>query len=768
MFERRLKIILGVLFISAFVLVARAMHVQVVQRDRWTKLASDSMVVPRLIETTRGRILDRKGRVLAQDDGCIDACVDYRVIKWEPDEDWIRKLAIRRILDIRSDSYKTASSAQKKQMREAEAMRIRDQIKTMWAELAKQAGKSEDEIQRIRSDIEQRVTYRKRVLWYQRFSKAMHAQEPKEKPTWYRSFLLGGSADVPEIDVFEQTIAEEAASHVILRAIKPELYNHLAKNLDRFPGLELRGSNHRVYPANEIGCHVIGNLGRVNKLDLASATDDPNVEEEDRRDYQYNDLIGRTGLEALLEPTLRGTRGKELINPITKQVVKSWPVIPGEDVTCTIDIDLQADVQRLFVEAVVKDPRDLDPKPDVTTNMHGAAVVLDIKSNEVLAMVSNPGFNLSELEMRYNEYATNTIDSPLINRATQSQFEPGSTVKPIVGIGAIHNGVVELLRGIECTGAPVLRGTRWNFNRCWTMSKTTGENAMHHRIPVPHRGTHGNPDGSLIFSEALCRSCNVYFVNCADQLGVEELSGWMNKFGLGRPTGIGIAESRGRVPRDYEGDRELMTLWSSGIGQGYVSASPLQMSNVAATIARKGIWMKPKLVDEGVRSKPYFPARAGTWWFNIPARVDLEIPQNVMNAARQGMIDVTNDESGTGRQLKRSDTHGITVAGKTGTAQATPFVIKRKKPDGTTESIPQQPSTFDVPNPDPRLQWYRGYDPEGNNLKHAWFIGFAPAENPKIAFAVMVEYGGSGGTVAGPIAKGLLDALVEHGYLARK
>jgi cell division protein FtsI/penicillin-binding protein 2 len=80
--------------------------------------------------------------------------------------------------------------------------------------------------------------------------------------------------------------------------------------------------------------------------------------------------------------------------------------------------------------------------------------------------------------------------------------------------------------------------------------------------------------------------------------------------------------------------------------------------------------------------------------------------------------------------------------------------------------MPQQPSTFDAPNPDPRMQWYRGYDPEGNNLKHAWFIGFAPADKPTIAFAVMVEYGGSGGTVAGPIAKGVLDALVEHGYLA--
>jgi cell division protein FtsI/penicillin-binding protein 2 len=514
MFERRLKIVLGVLFVSAFVLVARAMHVQVVQRDRWTKLASDSMVIPRLIETTRGKILDRKGRVLAMDDGCIDACVDYRAIKWEPDEEWIKKLALKRILDTRSEQYKAASASQKKQMRETEAAQVKERIKLMWTDLAKLSGKSEAEIQQVRSDIEQRVSMRKRSIWFQRYKRTMNEQDGKEKPAWYRSFLLGEGSDVPEIDVFEQTIAEEAASHVILGAIDTALYNELAKNLDRFPGLELRGSNHRVYQANEIGCHVIGNLGRVMKSDLETARDETGIEEPDRRQYQYNDLIGRTGLESLLEPTLRGTRGKELINPITRQVVKSWPAIPGQDVKCSIDIDLQADIQRLFTHTLVRDTRMEGRKPDVITSMHGAAVVLDVKTNEVLAMVSNPTFNLSELDAKYNEYATNIIDKPLLNRATQAQLEPGSTVKPIVGTGAITNGVLGIHEGIECTGYLMLNGKRQSFGRCWTVAvgAAFGLNPAHHSFdPAPHHGIYGNAYGSLVFSvvRATCSSKTV-------------------------------------------------------------------------------------------------------------------------------------------------------------------------------------------------------------------------------------------------------------------
>jgi len=772
MFERRLKIVLIVMFVAAFLLFARSMHLQVVQRGRWTKLAADAMVMPRLLETTRGKIVDRKNRTLAQDDGCIDACIDYRVLKQEPDEEWLRKFAIRRLQDREPDAYKAAKGADREAMRKKEIEVVKEQIKRMWGDLARTTGKSEDEINRIRGDIESRVTLRKRLIWWRRYAKAMNQFDAKEKPPWYKAFVLGENTSAPQIDVFEQTIAEELSRHVVVRAIDPAAYNTLAKNLDRYPGMELRGSNHRIYPYGDVASHVIGNLGKVTREDLANAEDDVTIDEPDRREYQLNDLIGRGGLEALLEPTLRGTRGKELYNPANDQVVKSWPTIPGQDVKCTIDIELQQSIQELFHHAQIPGPKNADPP--VLVDMHGAAVVLDLASNEVLALVSNPTYDLNALDENYPKLIKDIFNAPLLQRATQAQLEPGSTVKPIVGLSAITAGALGLHEGIECTGSPVLHGLRWNYNRCWTVSKVPlgDEAAIHHRIPweSPHRGQFGNPDGFLIFSDALCRSCNVFFVNCADRLGIDGLSEWMNRFGLGRPTGIGITESRGRLPRDYDGPRKEMTTWSAGIGQGYVSASPLQMANIAATIARGGVWMRPKLVDDGVRVHPWKPHNAGPSWSNIPNRIDLQLNPDAVREAQHGMMMVTNDPAGTGRQLSREQVHNLFVAGKTGTAQAAPFRTPAsdaegrplKDADGQTIWVVHKPSLYGSENP--LLPWYRGFD-DGENLKHAWFIGFVPADHPKLAFAVMVEYGGSGGAVAGPIARGVLEALVNHGYL---
>src|SRR5207249_4120909 len=199
--------------------------------------------------------------------------------------------------------------------------------------------------------------------------------------------------------------------------------------------------------------------------------------------------------------------------------------------------------------------------------------------------VSNPGYDLNRCDEIDSELVRNELQSAMLNRATQAQLEPGSTIKPVVGLGAISQGVLGINDGIECTGYLIIGKQRYSRGRCWTASKYGKSNpavVAHHQIPSqdPHKGHDGNADGSLTFSDALQRSCNVFFETTADRLQIQGLSYWMKRFGLGRPTGIGIAESCGRLPDEYLGSRRDFTTWTAGIGQGCVGVTPLQMANI--------------------------------------------------------------------------------------------------------------------------------------------------------------------------------------------
>jgi penicillin-binding protein 2 len=205
-------------------------------------------------------------------------------------------------------------------------------------------------------------------------------------------------------------------------------------------------------------------------------------------------------------------------------------------------------------------------------------------------------------------------------------------------------------------------------------------------------------------------------------------------------------------------------MWTAGIGQGPVAATPLQMCNVFATFARRGVWVRPNLVYSGQKLDPYRPAKLSpddTAWSEIPSRVDLHIAPAAINAAFDGMYRVINTKAGTGNICERTD---IRMMGKTGTVQAPRLgrVVEDANGQKTMEWF--RPSTHDNPNPD--MPWYRASDDEGKKLNHAWFDVIVPADNPKYVVSAVVEYGGGGGgTVAGPIAKEIIEALIEHGYL---
>ena len=361
--------------------------------------------------------------------------------------------------------------------------------------------------------------------------------------------------------------------------------------------------------------------------------------------------------------------------------------------TTTIDIELEKQIQELFHHVELKSSPG-EPPFATTADMNGAAVIIDIATGQVRAMVSNPTYDLNRFNEEYASLVQDELRQPYLNRATQMALEPGSTVKPMVGIGAITAGVDSLSDTVTCDGYLTLRGHKYlNIGRCW--------------IAKLHMSQH-SIGPALKFEDAIEQSCNVYFETMADRLGMERLAHFYDLFGLGKPTGIGIDETAGRIPSvaaTPQADLESTT-WFCGIGQTQVLATPMQMCNVAATIARDGVWMRPTLIKDEENAKPPFDVAHGS-----QAAVDLGLSQTALAAARAGMVRVVNSPTGTGRDAHLDD---ILLAGKTGTAQAAKFTLPERDGGGNLLHDAQgkiiydtiEPSTFVHTNP--RAPWVLG------------------------------------------------------------
>jgi penicillin-binding protein 2 len=782
MFERRLKIFLCLLAAMVGVLLLRAAQLQMVQREYWRHEAADTLRKVHFLETDRGAIKDCHGVDLAVDRPCVDACVDFRAITYPPDDKWLGEVATRRLISRLGDApWDHTPRAQRAKLREKEIIEVRKDIDAMWDKFAALSGKPIEEIEQVRQAVLQRVQMRKRFVWHRNYMRALNKGDgqaaDRDDPKWEK-WLSGQSDDGPEIDKFSVTVAEETAPHVILHAIPLDVQNELGRHIDRYPGLVLRPGLRRYYPYDDVACHVIGHLVKVTARDMAT---DRHVKDAQRK-YLPNDDIGRDGLESLCEPGLRGILGRTVTVFGDENAGSTELPTPGKDVYTSIDIELQQEIQTFFASATL---HKLEYGKLVVSErkavLHGAAVLLDVKTDRVLALVSYPTYDLNHFDEEYQELHDDQINDRLRDRATESQLEPGSTVKPLVGLSAITQGTMKVNQGIECTGYLVLPWahgphTYTRMGRCWVASMYDDllhGAVAHHPIPVPHQGHDGNPDGYLTYSDALERSCNVYFETVADRMGIKALTMWMDRFGLGRKTGIGIEEYKGYIPGNGKGtfdeDRRA-TCFFGGIGQGYIAATPIQMANVAACIARDGIWMRPKLLIPDPATHKLPELRAGA--MEGPDSVDLHLDPEALKACKLGMLNVVNGPAGTGKTA-RMDT--LLVAGKTGTAQASPFKVLLLDPKGEPQRDAGgkklyrhfEPSTPEHPNPD--VPWYRGAGQNDAKLDHAWMIGFAPADDPKIAFAALVEYGGSGGGAAADVVRASLESCIAHGYLkARK
>ncbi len=461
----------------------------------------------------------------------------------------------------------------------------------------------------------------------------------------------------------------------------------------RLPGVEVHHEPYRYYPQGDLAAHLIGYMTQMT------------AEEADRltaQGYDTSDLVGRYGLESAWENYLRGKRGVEhyavdargqrLDNKTVAELIHGEGIVepvPGANLILSIDSELQ----RLAEKAV--------------SHVAAAAVVIvEVKTGRVRAMVSKPSFdpNVMTGHLTHAEYTLLMQDprKPFIDKTVRATYPPGSIFKFITTFAAFEDGQAAEDESMFCTGVYELSGTRF---RC--------------------HGTHEKVD----LLKAIQRSCDVYFWNLAQRIGLDRISEVARTFGLGAPTNLGInGDSGGRIPTKawYEKDGRYKVGYATNaaIGQGDVEVTVMQMAMAYASLANGGSVFVPQVVErvesyDGRTIVSYDPKVART----------VKVPADALESWKKGMWKVNNELGGTAFDHGQSQV--VPVMGKTGTAE----VKKHHK---------------DADNDKDLERW-------NPNASHAWFAGWAPADDPELAIVVLVEHGGAGGTIAWPIAERILD-----------
>ena len=452
-------------------------------------------------------------------------------------------------------------------------------------------------------------------------------------------------------------------------------------NAPELPGVQIEVGQSRHYPFADAASHVTGYVGAVSEAEL---TGDPLLELPGFR-------TGKNGVERVFEQQLRGTAGTRQVEVnaygrVIREVAREEGQ-PGSDLTLTLDMGLQDfTAQRLDGEA-------------------GSVVVMDIHNGDVLALASSPGFDPNAFNYGLTSEAwqglLNDPKAPLINKILGGQYPPGSTFKMIVALAALEAGIANEKETVICPGFLELGNHTFH---CWK------------------RWGHGHVD----MVGAIKQSCDVYFYEIANRLGIDRIAEMAERFGLGEVSGIELpGERAGLVPTKAWKEAVLGEAWQggetliAGIGQGYMLATPMQLAVMAARLANGSFAVRPRLHRDG--SVPDQPAFAA-----------LAVDPAHLAVVQEGMIRVVNDPNSGTAYAARIEDEAMAMAGKTGTAQVRRISKADREANLAIEDIP----------------W--------NERDHALFVAYAPIDAPRYACAVVVEHGGGGSRVAAPIARDVL------------
>ncbi|MEO1015522.1 MAG: penicillin-binding protein 2 [Pseudomonadota bacterium] len=463
------------------------------------------------------------------------------------------------------------------------------------------------------------------------------------------------------------------------------------------PGVDVEMSSTRSYPQGRDFAHVLGYVARASDRDLTRLEAEASASERQlvRRLFKHPDMrTGRSGIEFFAEEWLRGEPGFDrVVTNAAGRIIEKLPSediapTPGRDLSITIDAGLQrAAIERFGQES-------------------GAAVVIDIATGDILCFVSTPAFDpndfvngISQADydlLRFDERA------PLYHKAYDGVYPPGSTFKMVVAAAALETSAISRTRRVYCNG-------RYTFgNRTWSCWKPGGH-------------------GSVNMHEAIKGSCDTYFYEAAKLIGIEALADTSRRFGFGQRWELGMTGGKaGVVPNDAWKRETLGEPWyegetlNIGIGQGYMTSSPLQLAHMTARIAANGQLIAPNLIGDGPRPEADIP-------------FDEELDPEIVETLKAAMYGVTSEGGGTALRSGDLGLGGPRMAGKTGTAQVR-YISQAERARGVIKNE----------------------DLERRLRDHALFVGYAPHDTPKYAIAVVVEHGGSGSRAAGPLARDVM------------
>ncbi|HUT13638.1 MAG TPA: penicillin-binding transpeptidase domain-containing protein [Thermoguttaceae bacterium] len=666
--RRRLGICLVGFGLLLVVVLGRAVQLELTEGAAFRAEATRPVARERSLPGRRGCILARDGAMLACDREVSVLAVHYRYLTaGSVDADWSDRLA--RLCGLSLDAWN--ARATRIQLRVERIAESHNRRRLQAAEPQTPSEPSSDSVLGRLGEI---------------LLDALQGEPDQSPPAW-------------------EPVAEQYDYHVMAEDVSPAAVAEIEGHPEQYPGVKILQRTRRVYPHGPLAAHVLGYLAPVTEEEL---------EQDDAGGgYHAEDYVGRTGLEHRYEPLLRGHRGVavELTDHGGQPISTHRRCEPGvgRDLILTLDSRLQQAAETLLDDALKR--REI--RPETSEPAGGAIVVMDVHDGAIRACASAPRFDPNRfVRGQGTELAELLADpaKPLFHRACQMALPPGSVFKTVTAVALLESGQIDPEASFFCQG--YLR--QEDRQRCQIFRR------------------HGIGHGEVTLADALAYSCNVYFFHHAGASGAGPLVDWAGRFGFGRPTGVDLpAEAAGRLPTpETVGDREGHD-WRPGdteslaVGQGSLTATPLQVLRMMAAVANGGKLVTPHLVSglglpeeagEGTTTEADDPIEV------TPPRCVENLSPRTLAAVRAGLDRVVSDPKGTAHGTVYLET--VAVAGKTGTAET-----------GT------------------------------DRADHAWFAGYVPAEQPKLVLVVVLEHAGDAAPAAGPVAKRLVMKMQELGML---
>lgn len=659
----RFNILTVLIYIVGIVLIARLFSLQIVHGAEYREQSNTRLTRESILEASRGAILDRTGTELVTS----NMTFSLEMYKSKVDTDTLNTAILNMIQVL--EKYQCSYSDSFPISIDPFTFTISDEALKNWKKS---------------NNLEENISAEKAFYQFKDKYKIQNANIQEVRKIIAIRYLIS------------QKGYSSTRSVTISKNIPREAVAEFSEGSDRFAGINVVVEPVRQYTSGNLASHILGYAGTISSEEYESR----------KNYYNQNDMIGKTGIEYVFEEYLKGKNGTKQIDMAVDGTTTAEYIgqeaIAGSDIVLTIDANLQKTAENALASNIQKIATGGFGK--AYDARAGACVVMNVNSGEVLAMASYPDYNPADFiggisQEAWNNY-TNNEAKPLVNKAIQNSYSPGSTFKMVTAIAGLESGVINLKTKINDTG--IYTKYRDYQPKCW------------------HYTDYHTGHGWVDVSGAIEKSCNYFFYETGDRMGIDKLVEIARYFGLGSKTKIelqgetaGVLASREAKAKMHPDDQN----WNPGntlnavIGQGDNEFTPLQMAKYISMLANGGRRMDVSLVktirnaDGSEVSREdinqFINKKLGLENDNVG---DIPINQGYLNAVLEGMKSVTSDSGGTA--YVRFKDFNISVGGKTGSAEAP------------------------------------------NNKVHAWFVGFAPFENPEIAIVVMVENGGHGNYTA--------------------